>query len=248
MRKNTLLTLFMLLTSASLCISQAQAASECRSLDVAAAEIPFFVESPNDGVFIDLIRTAAARADIDIKIAIFPKKRALSLFQKQRKNALLPHSSAGVELAAFKSDPILTKRDFVFVRRGTPIPRNIRDLEGLRIGLTQQYAYPEALISNDRVRFSREPASDLENIKMLSLGRLDGSVIEERSGLKAIAESGADNITYDRTSPINELLVWMLFKNDACGKQHMEKLNAAFAAMRSNGEWQSILRQSGPKS
>lgn len=217
------------------------ASDDCRTLYIAAAEIPFFIEDESKGAFVDLVRTAARRAKLEVNIRVYPKRRALNLFQMGQVNALLPHSSAGQELPSYKSTPILVKRDFVFVRKGSPIPKTISDLEGLQIGLTKQYAYSKDLTSNAKINFSRAPNSDLENIKMLSVGRIDGSIIEERSGLKAIADANADNIVYDRNNPINEFLVWMLFRKDQCGLELSDKMNSEFAAMKSDGIWESLL-------
>jgi len=158
----------------------------------------------------------------------------------------MPHSSAGADVASFKSLPILTNRDFAFVREGSSVPSNVSDLEGLRIGLTAQYAYPKSLTTNDEIDFSREPNSDLDNIRMLSAGRLDGSIIEEQSGLRAIAEAGVDNIVYDETSPINELSVWILFAKTECWALHAEKINSAFRAMINDGEWAAIKKAYPP--
>lgn len=237
-----------ILACAMLVSGRAATSAECRTLNIAAAEIPFFIESADKGAFVDLVRTAARRANLQVHIEVFPKIRALSLFRNGRVDALLPHSSAGQPVSAHKSIPILTKRDFAFVRKGTEIPRTIKDLEGLRVGLTRQYAYPESLTSNDRIDFSREPSSDLENIRMLALGRVDSAILEERSGLEALQQTGLDTIVYDKNYPINELLVWMLFNKTACGRSQMESMNAEFRHMLSNGEWGAILRGTPPES
>ncbi len=220
--------------------------SVCRVLTVAAAEIPYFIESPEKGQFVELLREASDRAGLDIDIRLYPKKRALGLFQMGTVDALMPHSSAGVELPSYKSIPILNKRDFVFVRKGTPIPTSIAELEGRRIGLTSQYAYPKSLTENTNIEFSRAPNSDLNNIKMLSIGRFDGSIIEERSGLKAIAEAGIDNVTYDENHPINELHVWVLFSKTSCGQVYADRINAAFQEMIADGEWDAIKKTAMP--
>jgi ABC-type amino acid transport substrate-binding protein len=214
----------------------------CRDLKVAAAKIPHFIESEQKGVFIDLIRAAALRSKIKLVIKVYPKKRALRLFTTGQADALIPHSSAGAEVPSHKSTPILVKRDFAFVRNGTPIPESVKDLEGLHVGLTSQYAYPKTLTSNTKITFVRSPSSDVTNIRMLSAGRFQASIIEERSGLKAISEAGVENVIYDRNHPVNELQVWMLFGKSRCGKTHVEKMNAAFAAMKSDGQWKTIMK------
>ena len=215
--------------------------TQCKTLNVAAAQIPHFIENENKGVFIHLIRTAAKRAGLKLTVNVYPKKRALRTFEIGRANSLLPHSSAGAPVPSYRSMPILIKRDFVFVRRGSPIPASIKELEGLHIGLTKQYAYPKSITSNTRILINRTPTTDENNIRMLSAGRLDGSIIEEASGLRAISEAAVNNVVYDKFQPINELQVWMLFSKNECGKKNMEKINSEFAAMKSDGTWQSIM-------
>lgn len=226
--------------------SPSHADANCGPMKVAAAEIPYFVESPEKGQFVELLRAAAERAEIDLEIKLYPKKRALGLFQISVVDVLMPHSSAGVDVPSLKSVPILNKRDFVFVRKGTPIPTTVKELEGRRIGLTSQYAYPKSLTGNENIEFSRAPNSDLESVKMLSIGRFDGSIIEERSGLKAISEAGVSNIVYDQKHPINELNVWILFSKSPCGLFYQEKINAAFQAMIADGEWDTIKKLTAP--
>ncbi|MEP2704635.1 MAG: transporter substrate-binding domain-containing protein [Roseibium sp.] len=239
------LVIFACLTAVPLVPTASIAKTECPVMNVAAAEIPHFIETAQKGEFIELIRSAAKRADLELNIQLFPKKRALSLFLNGKVDALVPHSSAGKDLPSYKSMPILTKRDFVFVRRGMPIPTSVEELEGLRIGLTTQYAYPKALTSNTKIEFSRAPNSDLANIKMLSLGRFDGSIIEERSGLQAISAAGVTDIVYDKSQPINELLVWIMFSKTECGLYYRVKINSEFLAMKTDGEWNSIKGLSG---
>lgn len=233
-------------TVAVLLSGPVNAAAKCSHMNVAAAEIPYFVESPVKGQFVELLRAAAKRAELSLNIKLYPKKRALGLFQIGVVDVLMPHSSAGVDVPSYKSVPILNKRDFVFVRKGTPIPASIEELEGLRIGLTSQYAYPKSLTENKKIEFSRAPNTDLESIRMLSIGRFDGSIIEERSGLKAISEAGVADIVYDENNPINELNVWILFGESACGLEYRDKINAAFQAMIADGEWDTIKKLTAP--
>lgn len=241
-RTPLLITCILLFSASTPVISFAD--SNCKIVNVAAAKIPHFIESNNRGVFINLVREGAIRAGLELTISVFPKKRALMMFKTGEVAALIPHSNVGERVAAYKSTPLFIKRDFAFVRGGTPIPDSIDALEGLSVGLTAQYAYPKSLTSNKKIIFGKKPNSDTDNIKMLSMGRHDVSIIEEHSGLKAISEAGVKNIVYDPRNPISEILVWMLFSKNDCGKNQSEKINAAFSSMKTDGIWTSIMKQS----
>ncbi len=217
----------------------------CGPLTVAAARIPHFIENDQKGVFIALIRKAADIAKLDLVINVAPKKRAVQFFKNGAANALLPHSSAGEDIPSHKSIPILIKRDFAFTRQGKAIPTSVDDLEGLSVGLTFQYAYPKSITEHKNITFIRSPATDEMNLKMLSNNRFDVAIIEERSGLRALATASISNVTYDKKHPLTELFVWILFKKDECGLIHKKKMDAAFKQMKQDGSWDTIMK--GPE-
>lgn len=70
------------------------------------------------------------------------------------------------------------------------------------VGITLGYpCVKEVAESKD---FTVAPAADdVTNMKKLGAGRLDVFVVEERSGLKALQESGQTNIEYDKTVPLS---------------------------------------------
>ncbi len=244
MKKNYPIFVIIVLVFAVRVPAFSQINDDCKTVSVAAAEVPHFVESENKGVFIDLVREGAARSDLELTISVYPKKRALLMFEAGQVAALLPHSSAGAKVTAYKSVPLYIRRNYAFVRRGSQIPNSIEALEDLNVGLTAQYAYSESLTTNKKIVFANEPVSDEINIKMLSAGRHDVSIIEEISGLKAISNAGVDNIVYDKNQPISEMLVWMLFGKNECGKKQSEMFNTAFSSMKADGSWDAIFSRS----
>lgn len=233
--------LFLVMTLSSFTGQADHGQGNCTSLNAVAAKIPNFIEDPHNGIFINLMRTAAKNAGLEIDIRVYQKKRAVEIFERSGANVLFPHSSAGKKLTSYKSDPIFVKRDFAFVRTGDPVPETIEDLEGLFVGLTHQYAYPKSLTNNINIKTVNAP-TDVNNIKMLSNRRFDVSVIEERSGLEAIRKAGVDNITYDKSNPLVELKVWVMFEKTECGKILAGKINTAFQQMKKDGSWASIMR------
>jgi len=212
----------------------------CTGLRVSAVQIPHFSESEYKGAFIDLIRQAAKHANLPIEVDVYPKRRAVKVFLNKAANVYLPRASGGKELPAYKSTPIFVRRDFAFVRKGTEVPKSIGALEGMQVGLTRNYIYPKSLLENQAIDFVYAP-TDVANIKMLEKGRFKISIIEEVSGLGAVEAAAAKGIVYDKSHPIHEMSVWMLFEKSECGLKYSKKINAAFEVMKSDGSWAAIL-------
>ncbi|MBE7635225.1 transporter substrate-binding domain-containing protein [Sneathiella sp. P13V-1] len=235
--------LFVAALASSLLSVPSSVMANCDTLSVAAAKIPHFSESADKGIFISLIREAATRANLNIDIEVMPKKRALARFLRGNSNTLMPHSSAGQKLDAYKSAPILAKMDLAFVRKGDTIPQSIDDLSGKTVGLTAQYSYPKHLTSRTDIHFVRQAQNDEENIRMLAAGRYDVAIIEKSSGSRAVNKSAKDKIDFDLQSPITELQVWIMFSKDDCGRQLQQKINKAFKSMRDDDSWQNLFKQ-----
>ena len=216
---------------------------ECSTLSVAAARIPHYIENRTTGIFIELLTEATKYAGLDLKVSVLPKKRALQQFLRGHFNALIPHSSAGQKLDAYKSVPILIKRDFAFVRRGSSPPKTIEDMVGLRVGLTSQYAYPKSLTEREDINFTSQARSDQMNIRMLLAGRYDVAIIEQKSGLEAASSVGREQIIYDPRHPISELKVWIQYEKTACGQFYKQKIDQAISEMKADGNWRDLFRQ-----
>ncbi len=219
------------------------AVANCDTLSVAAAKIPHFSESADKGIFISLIREAASRANLNIDIEVMPKKRALISFLRGNSNTLMPHSSAGQKLDAYKSKPILAKMDLAFVRKGDNVPQSVDDLSGKTVGLTAQYSYPKHLTSRQDIRFVQQAQNDEENIKMLAAGRYDVAIIEKSSGSRAVEKTARGEIDFNLFRPITELQVWIMFSKDDCGRHLQQKINEAFNRMREDNSWQNLFKQ-----
>lgn len=229
--------------ASTLFLAPASSYADCDTLTVAAAQIPHFSESTEKGIFISLIREAAARANLEIDISVMPKKRALARFLRGNANTLLPHSSAGRKLNAYKSDPIFAKMDLAFVRKGETVPQSIDDLAGKTVGLTAQYSYPKHLTSRDDIQFVRQAQNDEENIRMLAAGRYDVAIIEKASGSRAVEKSEKDNVTFSSMHPITELQVWVMFSNTECGRHLQQEVNKAFKDMKEDKSWGQIFQK-----
>lgn len=84
--------------------------------------IPLMVVDDQHGVFVELTKIIAERANLDIKIVVVPAKRARVYFHEQKFDVLFP----GLDAYFFPENPpiksedlIMVKHDFVFTKKGT---------------------------------------------------------------------------------------------------------------------------------
>ncbi len=62
------------------------------------------------------------------------------------------------------------------------------------------------------------PDNDITGMKMLSLGRLDAFIAEEKSGLKAIKSAEITNIQYDPENSVENNSAYFIFQQNSEGE------------------------------
>ncbi|MDV7338093.1 transporter substrate-binding domain-containing protein [Terasakiella sp. A23] len=191
-------------------------------IKVAAIQIPLMVESPTKGVFIELLQEISKRSDITFDITVYPGKRAHRAFLGDEVDMLIPFPKGNRSKVGILTTPIYTKRDFVFVRKGQPIPKTLEQLKGMRLGITAHYKYDPSLYTTSGIHLETAQ-SDMDNVRKLKAKRLDGFLVEEQSGLAALEKITNPNIEYDRNNPIFSYDVVILLKTNKEGQQHAEK-------------------------
>ncbi len=211
-------------------------------IQVAAVQIPLMVESSEKGVFIDLLQDISRRTGLKFDVKVYPGKRAHNLFKNKKADILIPFPKGNRAQVGLLSDPIYTKRDFVFVRKGSTIPRSLAELEGMTLGITSHYRYKPTLYEQEGIKL--EPArDDVTNMKKLDTGRIDGFLIEEFTGQSAIEESQASGIVFDPRSPIFTYDAVILIQKGEKAETYQKAINSALSDMKSEGTYMKIISQ-----
>lgn len=206
--------------------------------------IPRFVLDKYQGVFIEVTRQLAKRAELDIEIRMMPAKRVIDHFQNQQMDVLFPGLDSYF-LQEFNpitsSECLFVKADFIFTKKGTPLLNTIKALEGKRVGITLGYPYVKELLCNDLIILENAPA-DENNFKMLLSGRIDAFVCELITGRQAAIDSGAiDFIQYDGVKPISKQWVYYAFQNTELGKRLADIVSRTLGEMKRDGTYFEIL-------
>lgn len=146
-------------------------ASESRPLiHVITFPISNLVVSQQQGLFINLLQNAAENIGYELKIEVFPPKRARILFCKGMGDILFPYVNE-VRIPDCKLESTSTffrKQDYLFSPQGSY--KKIADLEGKSLGLVQGFTYPLQMPPNLRIV---KVADDQTLAKMIELKRID---------------------------------------------------------------------------
>ena len=211
-----------------------------KTVKIGTYQIPLMVESKDKGVFIELLKEVAKRSGDSIEIVVMPPKRTVGAFHGGKLDGFFPCLDVLLQKEAAKSAPIYVKQDFAFTRSDSPLITSMAGLEGKKVGITVGYPYAKALMTNPKIKLEAA-ASDVLNMKKLSRGRIDAFVVEEKTGLKALKESGAQNIHYPQGKPLSKQEVYFAFQPTPEGKALARRFSKALADMKKDGSFAAIM-------
>jgi polar amino acid transport system substrate-binding protein len=204
--------------------------------------IPLMVEDSHKGVFIDLFTELANRSGIKYEIIVNPTLRTVQNFNENLLMGFFPALDVSIPKPVAASSEIYVKNDFVFVKSGIAVPGTIKELEGKTIGLTRGYPYARELTENKKLIIDYAD-DDVTNMKKLATGRINYFIVEEKSGLTAMKQSGELNITYNPKQPISSQKVYFAFQNTTEGKLLAEKFSKALEEIKKDGTFAAIMKK-----
>lgn len=240
MKKSILALLFLAMF---VMITPLKSFSEQKSLKIGTFPIPLMVESSESGVFIDLVKEIAKRADVKLEIVVAPPKRTIASFESGALDCFFPALDVSVPKKVEASSEIYTKKDFAFVLKTKPVPKSVSDIEGKTVGLTLGYPYVDEIAKNPKIKADFANTDEL-NVKKLVNGRFDVFVVEEKSGLKAIEnENARDQVIYDPKSPLSQQKVYFAFQPGDEGKALAGKFSDALDAMKKDGTFAAVMKK-----
>jgi len=205
-------------------------AQDCK---IGTFPIPLMVESKDKGVFIDLTKELAKRAGVSVEIVVAPPPRTIQNFQEDVVDCIFPGLDVTMPKAYSRSSSVYIKRDFAFYKKGNALT-SLSELEGKTVGITRGYPYVMELTENKKIKldFAND---DVSNMKKLAMGRIDAFVVEEKSGLKALQDSGVSGIDYNKDKALSEQEVFFAFQKTADGASLAAKFSKAIDEIKEDG-------------
>lgn len=208
---------------------------------------PYMSESrPGGGMLVALTRAALSQSEYRPEVKFMPWARALAEVRSNRAHGLIGawHSRERESYLAFP-EPLLNTEIGFFARRGKmPVFRNLRDLQGMRVGTVRGYANPEDFLAAGLE--TEEEADDLANLRKLAAGRIDLVLIDRLVAEYLIEERLPKSRALLRwvTPAIVKAPIYTTFAKGAPGcEQRLQALNSGLERIRQSGEFSAILAQ-----
>lgn len=209
-------------------------------LRVSAHTIPYFIESEDRGVFVDLTREIAERLGIQITIEIYPSIRAIDNFRKNKSLIYLPGNEPKLKgFDFYKTDPIYLKNVYIY-SVGPKTYSNLEELKQKRIGITMGYTYPQELARAQNIEIQEGP-NDEANLRKLHAGRIDAFLGEERSANQALTILDFKNISYNKSKPLTAEPIFYAFQKTPEGLKWQNKFNQLIKSMKKSGQLDKIV-------
>jgi polar amino acid transport system substrate-binding protein len=146
-----------------------------------------------EGIDVDIARQALASQGVTgLQLQILPWRRALAQLERGEAD-FAPAMRRTPEREAFLafSRPYGTSvQHLLLSRAGMPLAvRSLRDLQGLRIGVVQGYAYPAQVVQAVGPRLVRVN-DQVALLRMAAAGRFDAALISALAGIWMVHELG----------------------------------------------------------
>lgn len=212
------------------------------TIKIASFPIPLMVESAEKGVFVDLLKEIERRIPHEFEFSVYPTKRTVKLFHDGNIDAFFPALDVVLGKPVQRSSNIYIKEDFAFVTEGNPPPTSVAALTDMKVGITAGYPYVAEVMALPNLA---EANTDVANMKKLSGNRIDVFVVEEKSGLKALEQSGVGNVNYNSEAPLSKQDVYYAFQDTPEGEAYAKAFSDALDAMKKDGTFAEIMSRAG---
>lgn len=211
---------------------------------------PYLDQSAEGGGYLArLIRDAFATQGIQVRFTYVPWSRALAMTRSGQFDASAVWSCTPTrETDFFFSRPLYPFRYVLFHRKGDGFSwSSINDWAGLRMGLTQDYAYGPKIATAIAQRLVKPDitTSDRANFQKLLLGRIDLFPMDPLTGFAMLSETfdaGAlERITFD-PHPVRIAWYHLMFTRDSGQANALRNaFNAGLALLIENGRYRELI-------
>ena len=195
-------------------------------------------EGKSVGLAIDIVRAAAARADIDVLFVPMTIEQQMPSIADGRADALLSANTPERQQSLDFTEPVLMTGGALYVRAPSPTPESLAALAG-KIVVT-----PRAGPLADYIR-KTAPAVNLvvtqdyeESLGRLVNGQADAAALNVSGGARIAVKLYPGQVTLPRIMFYEQPLAVGVPKGRSA--KAIAQLNAGLAAIRADGTWQQI--------
>jgi len=216
-------------------------------LTLVTSPYPPFVNPEGDpvgeGVDIDIAREALSRGGYSIKVVMVPWKRALNMLrdgQADLTTTISKNEDRDSYLAWTQGYRNSVEYRFYGKKGDARKLTTLKNLEGMRIGITLGYFYPDALVKRQNVNYLS--GNTISNtVQMLTKGRSDFILVNNIAGLWEIKKLGLTQelelqaLKYHSDSP-----TYMAFSRQANFEKPLNVMIESLKQMAKDGSIQRI--------
>ncbi len=199
------------------------------------------------GLYPSLITEAFRRMAVDVELKTLPWRRAL-------KELELGHAGLGGLYRSRErqekydfSEPLFEEQIAIYsLAANGPLLRDLRDLEGKRVGVINGWYYSEefsAALKSGRVKV-QPVADDKTNMRKLQLGRLDAVLAITQSGDGVLHAMALDQVIRRPQQPFLTNPVYLAFHRRAQQQALLQQFNQTLQSMRQDGTYERLIQQS----
>lgn len=202
---------------------------------------PYQVESNGvvTGYSAELVQAVYEKMGVPIeKITAYPWKRALSIMEHGRADALFSANYTDERrLFARYPEEVLAESPWIIWSRGKKAIQSLDDLKGKRIGVVIGYSYTRQFWDFiETYCIVEKVTSDEINFKKLNFGRLDATVAEYGNGLHLIKEFGLHSIKAQPAAEIKRDGLYIMFNRDNISDSFVQDFSKELKRFKTTAE------------
>lgn len=204
------------------------------------------------GLDIDLLRAMAKQAGCELSFFEVPWGRLLEELRHGNLVQMAKGASYTSERASYAwfSDPYRTEVMELFMPREDLNQYTFTAFEdmidaGFRLGVGRDHYYGEAFAQAMKnpsfQRLTQEVTTDIQNIKKLEIGRIDGFLSDRYVAAHLLRERGPTGWVQAHPMYVNSNGVHLMFSKQAVQPETVARFNAALEGLKESGEYDRIL-------
>ena len=233
--KSVTLVIFLLVSAEP---ANATPAHQTNKIDFYFVYLPGLLEKDGKtGALVEVIQEVGNRARVVFNMHHLPIKRQDREVRRNKAVVVGPQLDRpdpdDVNKDLRSSVPLAFRRDFAFVRTGTPIPQTIDDIRKMVLVTTPTTRLPPLLARLEGL-VNLETHSDLSAIMLLSKGRVDLWVNDKTITLDAVKATSVTNIIYNPNKPYYLWPARLIYSN-AVSPDVVARIDSAILSMVHDG-------------
>jgi len=196
------------------------------------------------GMANEIVRDAYKAVDIDVRFQVGPYNRLLKMV---RDGEILgafnvPKESSNEKEYISEKTPLFTALSAYYhnVERPLSATRKEELVNGEKVGVVFDYGYGVFFSNNDRVT-KIEVRSDLLNLRKLAKGRIDTTILYDKTAQKLIKENGLTGKIVKAFDSETAQIYVAFSKAFPKAQYYADKLDEGLAIIKANGTYKKIM-------